>query len=257
MCLLLGRGLAAILPTKHFNMFGYVWSLNPGPFSVKEHVCISVMVASTTRGVYSNYVTLTQHVFYGQPTPMSFQILLALGTQLLGLFLSGFLCQFVVWPSSMIWPGALTNCAFFNILHKNYSKHNQSQITQKYVLWVVMAGSFVWYWVPGYLFIGLSMFNWVCWIAPKNIVINMLFGTNTGLGMSILTFDWAMISAIFNPLILPVGSTPFASFIAHIRSFPVVGPNECRSWILSYVLAHSTNSLLYDSLSILLVFLLT
>jgi len=107
-----------------------------------------------------------------------------------------------------------------------------------------MAGSFVWYWVPGYLFTGLSIFNWVCWIAPKNIVINMLFGINTGLGMSILTFDWAMISAIYNPLMIPVGPTPFAPFIAHIRSFLVVGPNEYRSCIPSYVLAHSTNSLL-------------
>jgi len=208
MCLPLGQGLAAILPTKSFNTFGYIWSLNPGPFSIKEHVCISVMVGSTLNGMYSNDITLTQYVFYGQVTSMSFQILLALGTQLLGFSLAGFLRQFVLWPSSMIWPSILSDCAFFNTLHKNYSRDDQGKVTQKHAFWIIMVGSFLWAWVPGYLFTGLSMFNWACWIAPKNTVINVLFGTSTGLGMSILTFDWGVISSIYNPLVIPVGPTP-------------------------------------------------
>ena len=213
MCLPLGHGLAAILPIKHFNTFGYIWSLNPGPFSIKEHICISVMVTSTNGGCYSNNITLTQHVFYGQATPMSFQILLALGPPFLGFSLGGLLRQFVVWPSSMIWPIVLGDCAFFNTLYKSHSRPDQGKITQKHVFWIVMAGSFLWAWVPGYLFTGLSMFNWVCWIAPKNTVINVLFGTSTGLGMSTLTLDWAMISSLFNPLVIPVGPTPFFCFI--------------------------------------------
>ena len=225
LCLPLGRGLAAILPTKCFNTFGYIWSLNPGPFSIKEHVCISVMVSVTYRGVYSNDITLTQHAFYGKATPMTFQILLSLGTQLLGFSIGGLLCQFVVWPSSMIWPGVLGDCAFFNALHKNYSKHDQGQITQKQFFWVVMGGSFVWCWVPGYFFTGLSMFNWVCWIAPKNTVINVLFGTSTGMGMSTLTFDWAIISSIINPLIIPVGPIPlfYLVYYSHLV-IPSGGP---------------------------------
>jgi OPT family small oligopeptide transporter len=61
----------------------------------------------------------------------------------------------------------------------------------------------VWYWVPGFLFTALSMFNWVCWIAPNNVVVNTLFGTNTGLGMGLLTFDWSMITYIGSPLVTP------------------------------------------------------
>jgi OPT family oligopeptide transporter len=217
-CLPLGRGLAAILPTKHFNTFGYIWSLNPGPFSIKEHVCITVMVSSGGSLAYSNYVTLTQHVFYGQPTPMSFQILFALGSQTIGFCFGGLLRQFVVWPSSMIWPSTLGDCAFFNAIHENYGnlgKHNQGHITRQHFFCIAIAGSFVWYWVPSYLFTGLSMFNWVCWIAPKNVVINALFGTNTGLGMSFLTFDWAIISYFGSPLVTPVGCIPFFCHTHH------------------------------------------
>jgi len=213
-CFPLGRGLAAILPTKHFNTFGYIWSLNPGPFSIKEHVCISVMVGSSHFGAYSTRVALTQRVFYGQTIPMAFQILLAIGSQCLGFCFAGLIRQFVVWPSTMIWPGILGDCAFYNAIHKTDRRHNQSIMTRERFFCIAMASSFIWYWVPGYLVTALSIFNWVCWITPNNIVINELFGTNTGLGMSILTLDWEMISAFMDPLTTPVGCVSFF-FLAH------------------------------------------
>ena len=216
----LGHGLAAILSSKQFKTFGYIWSLNPGPFSVKEHVGITVMASAGSQGTYSTYVILTQRLFYGQATPMSFQILLALGSQTLGLCLSGLLRQFVVWPSSMIWPGALANCAAFNTLHKNYGKHKENQMIRERILWIAVVGSFIWYWVPSYLFTGLSMFNWVCWIAPNNVIINTLFGTNTGLGMNFLTFDWGIISYFSNPLVTPV------------CCMPVFCLAYCSSWVI-------------------------
>ena len=47
------------------------------------------------------------------------------------------------------------------------------------------------------------MFSWMCWIRPDDVVINQLFGVNTGLGMGLLTFYWAQISWISNPLVTP------------------------------------------------------
>jgi OPT family oligopeptide transporter len=49
----------------------------------------------------------------------------------------------------------------------------------------------------------LSNFNFICWMAPKSVPINQLFGTGTGLGMSFLTFDWNQISWIGSPLMIP------------------------------------------------------
>ena len=195
----LGQGLAAILPTKYFKTSGYIWSLNPGPFSIKEHVCITVMASISLSAPYSSDIILARHVFYGQMDPMSFQILLALGSQCLSICFGGILRQFVVWPSSMIWPGTLVNCTLFNTLH-----HKRNMAHERF-FYIAMAGSFIWYWVPGYLFTALSMFNWICWIAPNDIAINVLFGTNTGLGMSILTFNWGVITySNYNPLATPV-----------------------------------------------------
>ena len=43
----------------------------------------------------------------------------------------------------------------------------------------------------------------MCWIRPNDIVVNQLFGTSGGLGMSILTFDWSQITWIGSPLMVP------------------------------------------------------
>ena len=74
---------------------------------------------------------------------------------------------------------------------------------EKFFLLATLA-SFVWYWFPGYIFTALSIFNWVCWIAPNNVIVNQLFGYQSGLGMGFITFDWAMISFVGSPLVIPV-----------------------------------------------------
>lgn len=197
-------------------------------------------------GAYSTEVVLTSRVFYGIETPMSFQILLALGSQILGFSLGGLLRQFVVWPASMIWPGALVNSALFNTLHSNYGKKDRGHMTRERFFCIAMLCSFIWYWVPGYLFTALSMFNWVCWIAPNNLVVNALFGTNTGLGMSILTFDWSMIAFIGSPLVTPVSYSRLStnkSVILILYTVVVANEHWCR--IHPDLLDHCAHHLLH------------
>jgi hypothetical protein len=99
-------------------------------------------------------------MYYNQQLPWIYQIILILGTQVFGFSLGGMLRQYVVWPSSMIWPSALVSSALFNTLHKNYGKRDRGHMTRER-FFIVCACSFVWYWFPGYLFTALSVFNWV------------------------------------------------------------------------------------------------
>jgi OPT family small oligopeptide transporter len=199
----LGKGLERILPTTRFNTFGYVWSFNPAPFNIKEHVVITVMANVVVGGAFATDVVATQRFFYQQSFSFSYQMMLILSTQLIGFSLGGMLRRFVVWPASMVWPGALVNAALFNTLHKNYGKKERKHMSREKFFCIALACSAVWYWVPGYLWTGLSVFNWICWIAPNNAVVNGLFGTTSGLGMSVLTFDWSMIAFIGSPLVTP------------------------------------------------------
>lgn len=38
-----GKGWAAVMPTRVFTTFGRKWTLNPGPFNIKEHTVITIM----------------------------------------------------------------------------------------------------------------------------------------------------------------------------------------------------------------------
>ncbi|KAJ7047838.1 OPT oligopeptide transporter [Mycena alexandri] len=209
-----GKFLEWVLPTRQFKTRGYVWSFNPGPFNIKEHVCITTMINVAYNGAIATDVLATQHSFFGQRLPWMYQILLILGTQTFGFSLGGMLRQFVVWPSSMIWPSVLVSSALFNTLHTTYGKRDRGHMTRQRFFFLACVASFVWYWFPGYLFTALSFFNWICWLAPTNVTVNALFGASSGLGMSIVSFDWAMISFIGSPLATPWWST--ANVIASV-----------------------------------------
>lgn len=197
-------------------MFGYGMSLNPGPFNVKEHALISVMANVVVGGAPFTDVIATQAFFYQTPWPLGKQLILSLSIQILGFSFAGLVRQFLVWPSSMIWPGVLVRTALLNTMHKNYGKKDRKHMSRETFLALACICSFVWYWFPGFIFTALSVFNWVCWIAPDNVVVNSLFGYNTGLGMGFLTFDWAMISYVGSPLVIPV------SKISHLVLFIVL-----------------------------------
>ncbi|OCB84030.1 OPT oligopeptide transporter [Sanghuangporus baumii] len=199
----IGKAFERFLPTTRFNTFGFVWSLNPGPFNIKEHVIITVMASVVSGGVYATEIIAAQRVYFDQTWGVGYQILLCLSSQLIGYAFAGLVRQFLVWPSAMLWPGALVNCALFSTLHKNFGRVETKHISRERFFLIAMACSFVWYWFPGYLFTALSIFNWVCWIAPNNIVVNQLFGYQTGLGMGFLTFDWSMVAYFASPLVVP------------------------------------------------------
>ena len=200
----LGKFMAWILPRYRFSAFGYSFSLNPGPFTIKEHALISIMVNIAADGASITDISAAMRIVYGVRWPVGKQFFLGIVLQLLGFTFAGVMRQFLVWPASMIWPGALVRCALLNAMHQNYGKKETKHISRERFLYIAILCSFVWYWIPGYLWTGLSVFNWVCWIAPNNIVVNTLFGTTSGLGMGLLTFDWAQISAIGSPLVIPV-----------------------------------------------------
>ncbi|GJJ13878.1 hypothetical protein Clacol_008135 [Clathrus columnatus] len=204
----LGKLLEYILPTTIFQLSlpftskKFSFTFNPGPFNIKEHVLITVMTTVCLPGPFAYDVVLSLRV-NGTPSSRAFQILFTLSSQLFGFALAGFVRRIIVWPSMILWPGALVNCAVWATLHKTYGKREKKHISRLRFFGFAATGAFLYYFIPGYLFTALSVFNWACWIAPQNPIVNALLGTQTGLGMSILTFDWNQISWVGNPLISP------------------------------------------------------
>ena len=195
----------AVLPSKRFQTFGLSWSLNPGPFNIKEHSLITMMALLAVNGVYCLDVGLARKIFFNEESSSGFQLMLNLSQMLLALGLAGFIVQPFVNSQRMIEPTVLPYTTILNVMNSN-STLSIPFVSQKQLrmLFTVVACMSVYTLLPGYLFTALSLFDWVCWIAPNNVVVNQLFGYTSGLGLSILSFDWSYISSVDNPLIIPV-----------------------------------------------------
>ena len=204
----MGKVCAAILPRRTFKMPRWLGSsqftLNPGYFNVKEHSAIAQMAnVSIVQGYAINAIVVQDSPrFYNDPRPIGFAILFALSSVCWSFGLAGFCKRFLVWPASMIWPQNLIVCTVLNTLHAEEDGQDGRMTRFKYFC-LVLIGAFCWNFVPQFLFMALSTFNWVCWIAPANPYINVLFGSSGGVGMSVLTFDWNQISYIGAPMITP------------------------------------------------------
>ncbi|KAE9387784.1 small oligopeptide transporter [Gymnopus androsaceus JB14] len=179
--------------------------LNPGPFTIKEHTLSVIMAGVAAQATYSTDIIAVQRVFYGEIFSFAFQWMLTVATMSIGLSLSGIMYRFLVTPPSMIWQNTLVECALLNTLHSQQYAGIGGHRGPSRVKFFLMAfiGAVLWSFFPSYLFTALSVFSWPCWIAPNNIKVNQLFGINSGLGLSFVTFDWNQIAYIESPLATP------------------------------------------------------
>ncbi|KAF5355899.1 hypothetical protein D9756_004356 [Leucocoprinus leucothites] len=209
----IGRAAAAFLP--NWSIFGL--KLNPGPFTVKEHVLVTIMATVGWQSAYATDIIAVQRVYYNQIYNFSYQWFLVMSTQLIGFSIGGVAKRFLVSPPSMIWPTNLVNCALFNTLHSQQYAGigTRGGISRERFFVYGFIGSFVWYFFPGYIFQALSYFSWVTWIRPDNTTIAQLFGYVHGMGMSTITFDWSQIAYIGSPLATPwwAEANIFAGFL--------------------------------------------
>ena len=92
----------------------------------------------------------------------------------------------------MIWPANLVNAALFSTLHSQVYAGigNRGGLSRERFFTYAFIGSATWYFFPGYIFEALSVFSWVCWIAPNNVVINQLFGYESGMGCVFVFVFW-------------------------------------------------------------------
>lgn len=233
----------------------YRFSLNPGPFNVKEHCLITVMANVVAGGAYATDIIAAQRTFYLQQWSVAYQLLLVISTQTIGFSLAGICRRFLVWPSSMIWPAILVNTALFNTLHSKYGRTEKGHMSRERFFFLSFLCSFLWYFLPGYLFTALSVFSWVCWIHPQDKMINALFGYTNGLGMGLLTFDWSMIAYTSSPLVTPVSLIFPFSFLLPLPEAPtdplllyrrlVVGRSKRLRLSCYCLLDHCPHSVLY------------
>ncbi|KAK6124758.1 hypothetical protein DH2020_041492 [Rehmannia glutinosa] len=217
----IGKFMAATLPEKEYTVFGrWRFSLNPGPFNVKEHVIITVMancgVSIGGGDAYSIGAITVMKAYYKQSLNFICALLIVLTTQIVGYGWAGMLRKYLVDPVEMWWPSNLAQVSLFRALHEREPK--TSGMTRIRFFLICMTASFVYYLFPGYLFQILTFFSWVCWVWPHSITAQQIGSGYHGLGVGAFTLDWAGISAYHgSPLV-----TPFSSILNVMIGFIMI-----------------------------------
>ncbi|KAK9451585.1 OPT oligopeptide transporter protein-domain-containing protein, partial [Limtongia smithiae] len=203
-----GQFCARVLPNWTLRIGKISVELNPGPWNHKEQMLATIITnVGAANAVWGQYFpVLRETIFYGAEwSDYGFNLLFNIICQFFGLGMAGVLRRWVVYPSKAVWPTVLPTLQLNRTLLLPEKRQNINGWTiSKYKLFnILLAVAFVYFFIPDYLFTGLSSFAWIAWAAPNNKNVAFVTGSTVGLGYNPWpTFDWSVINYA-TPLVRP------------------------------------------------------
>ncbi|KAG2330333.1 hypothetical protein Bca52824_001513 [Brassica carinata] len=200
----LGRLMAAKISDRVF-LQGSKWefTLNPGPFNVKEHVLITIFANAGAGSVYAIHVVTVVKAFYMKNITFFVSFIVIVTTQVLGFGWAGIFRKYLVEPAEMWWPANLVQVSLFRALHEK-EERTKGGLTRTQFFVIAFVCSFAYYVFPGYLFQMLTSLSWVCWFFPTSVMAQQIGSGLHGLGVGAIGLDWSTISSYLgSPLASP------------------------------------------------------
>ncbi|KAH0433657.1 hypothetical protein IEQ34_026983 [Dendrobium chrysotoxum] len=204
----IGRFLATALPKKEikFPFTNWSFSLNPGPFSMKEHCLITIFASAGAGGLYAIHIVTIVKAFYHRKIHPMAAFLLAQTTQLLGFGWAGIYRKYLVESPYMWWPANLVQVSLFKALHLE-EKRKKGAMTRFQFFIVVFITSFAYYSIPGFIFPAISTVSILCLIFKKSITKQQIGSGLKGLGLGSFGIDWSTVAGFLgSPLATPASA---------------------------------------------------
>ncbi|KAK3193867.1 hypothetical protein Dsin_025177 [Dipteronia sinensis] len=222
---ILGKSMAATLPSKLVRVPGTSWSfsMNPGPFNIKEHVLLSILASTGSGGAYNIPTLVVRKLYYHKYISFWPGLLMIMTTQLLGYGFAGIFMKFLVYNPYMWYPFTLLDVSSYRAFHEVEVRPKRG-ITKLQFFLVVTVASFAYAMIPGYFFPSIGALSFVC-LFWKNSVIAQLIGSGrNGFGIASFSFDWNVVSGFLaSPLAFPL-STIINTSIGFILVLYIICP---------------------------------
>ncbi|RDB27799.1 Oligopeptide transporter 6 [Hypsizygus marmoreus] len=206
-----GNAWAAFFPRRswvegtRFHRLGPIFEfINPGAFSLKEHVVASLVASTAAGGSTAVLNFAVQRLYYNTHVDAATAVLATFSTACFGYGLVGILRPLTVYPSEMVYWGNLPTVAVFQALHFDTAANHK----RVKLFWSAFTGMFIYEVLPAYIFPllnGVSIFCLASQHASQktvNVFTNLFGGAdgNEGLGFLSLSFDWQYIGSTFMSL---------------------------------------------------------
>ncbi|KAL3653674.1 oligopeptide transporter 6 [Castilleja foliolosa] len=159
--------LMARLVTKRVFWKGtrFEFTLNPGPFNVKEHVMITMLANAGAGSVYATHILSAVKLYYKKSLGFIPAFLVMMTTQLLGYGWAGIFRKHLVEPGEMWWPINLVQVSLYRALHEKEKRPKVNQLGSGLKGMGIGAVGFDWSTISSYLGSPLAS----PWFASANV----------------------------------------------------------------------------------------
>lgn len=192
----LGKWLAKFLPHKRVNFpfTKYGFDLNPGPWSIKETVLVTITAGSGATGSIATNTFALGEVFLDTPVHPAAAIFFMWSIVWIGYSYAALARNFLIYDPVFTWPQALMQTALFQSF-KKFDDDSKKGKKQMHVFFYALIGMTIWQFFPEYIFPFTSSLAFLCWVAPHKPTANFLSSGMKGMGFLNLSLDWSNITS--------------------------------------------------------------
>ncbi|KAJ5710681.1 Oligopeptide transporter OPT superfamily [Penicillium malachiteum] len=242
-CHYVGHFLARILPAWKIGLGRWSFNLNPGPWSIKEHVLVTVTAESGATYNIGYAPIVLAELWYGMRIQPAVAIFFMWAIIWTGFSFAALARQILLPDPEYIWPQALMQTTLFETFRKQDSSSPIARRQMKAFFFGIL-GMTLWQFLPEYVFPFLSSLAFLCWVAPRNPVANFIGSGLGGMGFLNLSLDWSNINWNGSSIMLTPFWTQVILFLAFVFSCWILLPAAKYGNLGSYKHGLMSNSLL-------------
>ncbi|KAL1846380.1 OPT superfamily [Paecilomyces lecythidis] len=216
-CHYVGHFFARTIPAVIIRIPFTRWSFstNPGPWSIKEHVLVTLTAASGATYNLGFAPIAMAELYYGEKVNPAVAIFFMFAIVWIGYAFAAIARQLLLYEPTYIWPQALMQTTLFETFRKS-DRSSPLAKRQMMIFFLSLLGMTLWQFLPEYAFPFTSSLAFLCWVAPRNPVANFIGSGLGGMGFLNLTLDWSNINWNGSSIMLTPWWTQVVLFLAFV-----------------------------------------
>ncbi|KAL2698715.1 hypothetical protein AAEP93_010103 [Penicillium crustosum] len=170
----LGRFMARVLPAYRVPLGRFSFSLNPGPWSTKEHAIVGIAANAGSQGQWATFLPTNAALYYNITMNPAVALFFGWGCSLLGFAFAAMVRGVLIDDPEFIFPLSLQQVTLYRSMDAKNRPDQTRAREQVKVFWILLLATFVWQFLPEYLFPFVASLAPLCWFASRNHTVNFI-----------------------------------------------------------------------------------
>ncbi|KAE9583477.1 hypothetical protein CGMCC3_g85 [Colletotrichum fructicola] len=160
-----------------------------------------------------SYLPTNAALYYGITINPAIALFFGWGASLLGFAFAAMVRKILIDDPEFIFPLSLQQVTLYRSMQGKSELHKSVSQKQMKVFWWILLGTFVWQFLPEYIFPFVAALAPLCWFASRNHVVNFLGAGRGGVGLLNITLNWSNITSTVITYPYSVQVTIFVGFV--------------------------------------------